>query len=146
MHNYRLVIASDHAGYALKNHLLAELEDLGQTTRDLGPENDKSVDYPDYAHKLAKLIAKGEADLGILVCGSGTGMAITANKHAGIRAANCWNTDIAQLARAHNDANILCLPARFVSIEEAMAIMKTFLSTNFEAGRHEQRVAKISIK
>ncbi len=143
MQNYRLAIASDHAGYELKNNLLAELEALGQTTRDLGPENDKSVDYPDYAHKLAKLITKGEANLGILVCGSGTGMAITANKHAGIRAANCWTAEIAQLARAHNDANILCLPARFISATEAMAIMKSFLTTDFEAGRHEQRVAKI---
>lgn len=143
MPHYRLAIASDHAGYDLKNHLLAELEDLGQATRDLGPENNASVDYPDFAHNLCKLVEKGEADLGILICGSGTGMTITANKHPEIRAANCWNTEIAQLARAHNDANVLCLPARFISAAEAVAILKTFTSTTFEAGRHEQRVAKI---
>lgn len=140
---YRLAIASDHAGYDLKNHLLGELEDLGQATLDLGPENNASVDYPDFAHTLCKLVEEGEADLGILICGSGTGMAITANKHLKIRAANCWNTEIAQLARAHNDANVLCLPARFISVAEAVSILKTFLSTTFEAGRHEQRVAKI---
>jgi len=143
MPKYRLAIASDHAGYDLKNHLLAELEDLGQATRDLGPENGASVDYPDFAHKLCELVEKGEADLGILICGSGTGMTITANKHRTIRAANCWNTEIARLARGHNDANVLCLPARFISAAEAVAILKTFLSTPFEAGRHEQRVAKI---
>jgi ribose 5-phosphate isomerase B len=143
MPNYRLAIASDHAGYDLKKHLLAELEDLGQVTRDLGPEHSASVDYPDFAHKLCLLVEKGDVDLGILICGSGTGMTITANKHPKIRAANCWNTEIAQLARAHNDANVLCLPARFISAAEAVAILKTFLSTTFEAGRHEQRVAKM---
>lgn len=143
MPNYRLVIASDHAGYDLKKHLLAELEGLAPTTRDLGPENTASVDYPDFAHKLCVLVENGEADLGVLICGSGTGMTITANKHPKIRAANCWNTEIAQLARAHNDANVLCLPARFISAAEAAAILKTFISTAFEAGRHEQRVAKI---
>jgi len=143
MSNYRIAIASDHAGYDLKNHLLAELEDWGQPTRDLGPENSASVDYPDFAHKLCSLVETGEADLGILICGSGTGMTITANKHPQIRAANCWNKEIAQLARAHNNANVLCLPARFISAAEAGAILKTFLSTAFEAGRHEQRVAKI---
>ena len=143
MPNYRLAIASDHAGYDLKNLLLAELEDLGQATFDLGPENNASVDYPDFAHTLCNLVEKGEADLGILICGSGTGMTITANKHPKIRAANCWNTEIAQLARAHNDANVLCLPARFISVAEAVAILKTFIATPFEAGRHEQRVAKI---
>ena len=143
MPNYRLVIASDHAGYDLKNHLLAELEDLVQTTLDLGPENNASVDYPDFAHKLCHLVENGEAEFGILICGSGTGMTITANKHRSIRAANCWNTEIAQLARAHNDANVLCLPARFITVAEAVTILETFLSTPFEAGRHEQRVAKI---
>lgn len=144
MPNYRLAIASDHAGYDLKNHLLAELEDLAQATCDLGPENNTSVDYPDFAHPLCKLVEKGEADFGILICGSGTGMTITANKHPKIRAANCWNTEIAQLARAHNDANVLCLPARFISATEAVEILKTFISTAFEGGRHEQRVAKIA--
>ena len=143
MSNYRIVIASDHAGYDLKNHLLVELKGWGQPTRDLGPENSASVDYPDFAHNLCELVEKGEADLGILICGSGTGMTITANKHRSIRAANCWNTEIAQLARAHNDANVLCLPARFITVAEAVTILKTFLSTPFEAGRHEQRVAKI---
>jgi ribose 5-phosphate isomerase B len=144
MPDYRLAIASDHAGYDLKNHLLAELKDLGQATRDLGPENDASVDYPDFAHRLCQLVEEGEADIGVLICGSGTGMTITANKHPKIRAANCWNTEIAQLARAHNDANVLCLPARFISAAEAVAILKTFISTTFEAGRHEQRVTKIT--
>lgn len=145
MSNYRLAIASDHAGYELKKLLLSELEDLGLATRDLGPENNASVDYPDFAHTLCELVEKGGADFGILICGSGTGMTITANKHPKIRAANCWNTEIARLARAHNDANVLCLPARFISAAEAVAILKTFLSTSFEAGRHEQRVAKIGI-
>ncbi|MGC4043423.1 MAG: ribose 5-phosphate isomerase B [Armatimonas sp.] len=143
MPRYRLAIASDHAGVALKKRLLAELEELGHTTRDLGPDNETSVDYPDFAHPLCQLVETGDADLGILICGSGTGMTITANKHAKIRAANCWNPEIARLARAHNDANVLCLPARFISTEEAIAILKTFLSTPFEGGRHEQRVAKI---
>lgn len=139
----RLAIASDHAGYDLKNHLRSKLEDLGQVMRDLGPESNASVDYPDFAHTLCRLVEKGEADFGILICGSGTGMTITANKHPKIRAANCWNTEIAQLARAHNNANVLCLPARLISAAEAVAILKTFISTTFEAGRHEQRVAKI---
>ena len=115
MPDYRLAIASDHAGYDLKNYLLSEMESLGQSIRDLGPENNASVDYPDFAHPLCKLMEKGEADFGILICGSGTGMNITANKHPKIRAANCWNTEIAQLARAHNNANLLCLPARFTA-------------------------------
>lgn len=144
MPNYRLVIASDHAGVDLKKHLLATLEELAQTTRDLGPDSDASVDYPDFAHPLCQLVENGEADLGILICGSGTGMTITANKHPKIRAANCWNAEIARLARTHNDANVLCLPARFISTQEAIAILKTFLSTPFEGGRHEQRVAKIT--
>ena len=144
MSKFRLVIASDHAGFDLKDHLLAALGDLGQSTLDLGPGSNASVDYPDFAHKLCKLVEDGEADFGILICGSGTGMTITANKHLKIRAANCWNTEIAQLARAHNDANVLCLPARFISAAEAVDILKTFLSTAFEAGRHEHRVAKIA--
>jgi len=143
MSDYRLAIASDHAGFDLKAQLLAALEDLGQTTLDVGPESNASVDYPDFAHKLCKLVEVGEADFGILICGSGTGMTITANKHPQIRAANCWNTEIAQLARAHNDANVLCLPARFISTADAVDIVRTFFSTTFEAGRHEQRVAKI---
>lgn len=144
MPNYRLAIASDHAGVDLKKRLLATLEELAQTTRDLGPDSDASVDYPDFAHPLCQLVENGEANLGILICGSGTGMTITANKHPKIRAANCWNAEIARLARTHNDANVLCLPARFISTDEAIAILKTFLATPFEGGRHEQRVAKIT--
>lgn len=137
----KIAIGGDHAGFALKQELLeifnvAEIKDFGTYSAD-------SVDYPDFAHPVADAVESGEYDLGILICGSANGVAITANKHQGIRAAICWNTELAALARGHNNANILCIPARFVSVDEAKMITETFLATDFEGGRHANRVGKI---
>ncbi|MFW5726919.1 MAG: RpiB/LacA/LacB family sugar-phosphate isomerase [bacterium] len=123
---------------------MEQLQAEGYEVRDFGPSSEASVDYPDFAHPLAEAVSKGECSLGILICGSGNGVAITANKHADIRAALCWNTELAALARQHNNANVLCLPARFISRELAVELAEIFLSTEFEGGRHEKRVAKIS--
>ncbi|WP_026999864.1 ribose 5-phosphate isomerase B [Eisenibacter elegans] len=139
----KIVIGGDHAGFSYKQALVAHLQTQGHSVQDLGPFSDASVDYPDFAHPVAKAVSAQEADLGILICGSGNGVAITANKHADIRAALCWNTELAALARQHNDANVLCLPARFVSLEAAQAMVDTFLQTAFEGGRHANRVGKI---
>ena len=136
-------IASDHAGYELKQALITSLSSEFSFD-DLGAYSEESVDYPDFAHKEAKLIQNKTYERGILICGSGNGIAMTANKYAGIRAALCWNTEIARLARLHNDANILVLPGRFIDIEEAKNCVKTFFSTEFEGGRHCRRVEKIS--
>jgi len=137
-------IASDHAGFEMKQKLI---EVLSQefTFDDLGTYSKESVDYPDFAHKEANLIENKTYEKGILICGSGNGIAMTANKHAGIRAALCWTSEIAQLARQHNDANILVLPGRFISLDEAKNCVKTFFNTNFEGGRHQTRVQKIDI-
>jgi len=137
-------IASDHAGYELKKTLIASLQEEFAFD-DLGAYSDASVDYPDFAHKEAKLIADKTYEKGILICGSGNGIAMTANKHKGVRAALCWNAEIAQLSRLHNDANILVLPGRFIDLEQAKNCVKTFFSTDFEGGRHANRVAKIDI-
>ncbi len=139
-----IAIGGDHAGYDYKEQLKTTLEELGYTVRDFGPDSDASVDYPDHVHPLATHVEKGESPFGVLICGSGQGVAITANKHQGIRAALCWNTDLAALARQHNNANVICLPARFVDVEAARAMVKTFLTTDFEGGRHQRRVSKIS--
>jgi ribose 5-phosphate isomerase B len=139
-----LAIGADHAGYALKEHLKKWLEQNGHTTKDFGTYNAESTDYPDFAHPVARAVEEQEFDLGLLVCGSGNGVAMTANKHAGIRAAICWNEDLAALAREHNDANVLCLPARFVAPEEAVRILDRFLNSSFEGGRHARRVGKIA--
>lgn len=138
-----VAIASDHAGYKMKEMLKKFLEEEGYEFLDLGTNSERSVDYPDYAQKLCKKILKGKADFGILVCGSGIGMSIAANRFKGIRAALCHNSEIAKLARLHNNANILCLGERIIGEEVAKECVKTFLSTKFESGRHARRVCKI---
>lgn len=138
-----LLIASDHAGWALKERLKALLERRGLPYVDLGPADEGSVDYPDYAHKVAHAIRRGEADRGVLVCGSGQGMAITANRHRGIRAALATDEETARLAREHNDANVLALGGRVVPADRAERILEAWLDTPFSGGRHARRVAKI---
>ncbi len=138
----KIAIGADHAGFELKETLSASLKE--HQLKDFGTYSADSVDYPDFAHPVAFAVENGEFDLGILICGSGNGIAITANKHQSIRAAICWNTELASLARKHNNANILCLPARFIPAKEALAITQIFLTTEFEGGRHANRVNKIS--
>ena len=139
-----IAIGCDHAGFVLKLPVIAYLEKEEYNILDMGTFSEDSVDYPDFAHPVAIAVESGKADYGILICGSGNGVAITANKHTDIRAALCWNEEIAALARMHNNANIIALPARFVSIEDGVQMVKTFLSTAFEGGRHERRVEKIN--
>lgn len=140
-----MVIGSDHAGYDLKEFIKSSYN-KNITWEDVGTYSKESVDYPDFAHPLAEKIEKKEASLAILICGSGNGVAMTANKHANVRAALCWTPEIAQLARQHNDANVLVLPARYVTFEEAQKIIDLFLYTSFEGGRHCNRVEKINIQ
>jgi ribose 5-phosphate isomerase B len=141
----RISIASDHAGFELKSFIKNTFNLEGCSLEfDFGCNSNESMDYPDVVHPLVKSITSGAADMGILICGSANGVAITANKYAAIRAALCWNEEIARLARAHNNANILCLPARFIEKDEAIKIIKAFFSTNFEGGRHQNRVDKIN--
>ena len=143
MASEKLIIAvgADHAGYEYKQLLKGFLTEV--EVKDFGTHSPDSVDYPDFAHPVSEAVENGRAEFGILVCGSANGVAITANKHQGIRAAICWNEEIAELARLHNNANVLCIPARFVSEEEAKAITQKFLNTQFEGGRHANRVNKI---
>lgn len=136
-------IASDHAGYEMKEQLKDFLSRSGYAVRDFGTDSPESMDYPDVAHPLAASIENGETEMGIALCGTGNGISMTLNKHSGIRAALCWNEEIASLARRHNDANVLALPARFITLEQAMAIVSVFLSTGFEGGRHLRRIQKI---
>ena len=138
-----VLLAADHAGYELKQDLARHLADLGYEARDLGPDSADSVDYPDYAHRLAAAIERGEAAQGILICGAGIGMSIAANRHAGVRAANCLDERMAALAREHNDANVLCLGSRLLDPDQAKKILWTFLETPFGGGRHGRRVDKI---
>lgn len=141
----KIFIASDHAGFLLKSFLLEKLMKLGFTTVDLGCDSaDKSVDYPDFAQKLCKKIAAKSADVGILICGSGIGISIAANRFKHIRAALCHDKISAEMSRRHNDANVICLGARVVGEKKSLDIVKVFLATKFEAGRHERRVAKLS--
>ena len=140
----KIIIASDHAGYQLKEDIIKHFADDFEW-ENLGTFSSESVDYPDYAHPLAEKIASGENKFGILICGTGNGIGMTANKHANVRAALCWNVEIAALARQHNDANVLVLPARFITDEDAFNVVKTFFSTAFEGGRHQRRVEKINI-
>lgn len=140
----KIAIGGDHAGFEYKGRLIQKLEASGYEVKDFGPYSDDSVDYPDYVHPLSLAVEKGEFELGIVICGSGNGVAITANKHQGIRAALCWNEELAALARQHNNANVLAIPARFVSHELAEKMTKTFLATDFEGGRHQNRVSKIA--
>ncbi|MEM9296994.1 MAG: ribose 5-phosphate isomerase B [Bacteroidota bacterium] len=140
----KIAIGGDHAGYEYKGIIIDLLENMDKEVKDFGAYSSDSVDYPDFAHPVSSAVEEGEFDLGVLICGSANGVAITANKHAGIRAAICWNTELAALARQHNNANIVCLPARFIESELAKEIVKTFIDTEFEGGRHERRVSKIS--
>ena len=138
-----IAIGSDHAGFLYKEILKKRLNDLKLKILDFGTDSVDSTDYPDFAHPVANAVESKEAGLGVLICGSGNGVCMTANKHAGVRAALCWNNELAALARQHNNANILCLPARFVSEVEALSILESFLNATFEGGRHERRVSKI---
>ena len=140
----KIAIGSDHAGFHYKELLRAALASQGHELRDFGAYSGESSDYADFAHPVSTAVENKEFEFGILVCGSANGVAITANKHAGIRAAICWKPELAQLARAHNDANIVCIPARFVSEQDARDIVDLFLTTAFEGGRHARRVAKIT--
>ncbi|HMS98016.1 MAG TPA: ribose 5-phosphate isomerase B [Saprospiraceae bacterium] len=144
MNKLIIAIGSDHAGFAYKEKIKQTLIRGGYEVLDKGTFGETSVDYPDFAHPVASAVESGAANWGILICGSGNGVAITANKHAGIRAALCWKEELARLARAHNDANVLCIPARFVSLELAKKMVKAFLSEPFEGGRHLNRVQKIT--
>ncbi|HEU4470217.1 MAG TPA: ribose 5-phosphate isomerase B [Flavisolibacter sp.] len=139
-----IAIGCDHAGFEYKNLVAGLLKQKGFEVKDFGAHSGDSVDYPDFAHPVASAVESGEAGLGVLVCGSANGVAITANKHQGIRAAICWETDLARLAREHNDANIICIPARFVSSDLAGEMVDIFVNTAFEGGRHANRVNKIS--
>ncbi len=140
----KIAIGADHAGFEEKENIKTTLDEIGIEYTDMGTMSADSVDYPDYARKVAEAVASGEVDKGLLMCGSGTGMAISANKVKGVRAAVAWNEDIARLARQHNNANVLALPARFASKDEMANIVKAFFSTDFEGGRHAPRVDKIS--
>ncbi|PUZ20523.1 ribose 5-phosphate isomerase B [Chitinophaga costaii] len=138
-----VAIGADHAGVACKEQLVSFLEGKGLKVKDLGTYGSNAVDYPDYAHPVAKLVDRGQASLGILICGTGNGVAMTANKYQGVRAAVCWGEELSRLARAHNNANVLCIPGRFVAPEQAVAITDIFLETSFAGGRHEERVRKV---
>jgi len=139
-----IAIGGDHAGFDYKGEIIRFLQEKGYEVSDKGTYSSGSADYPDFAHPVANAVEKQEAGLGILICGSGNGVAITANKHQGIRAALCWLPELASLSRQHNNANVLCLPARFVSLESAKEMVEVFLNTPFEGGRHQTRVGKIA--
>lgn len=142
----KIAIGGDHAGFVLKRAVAGYLVEQGYQVHDFGPDSEESADYPDHVHPLSGAVETGECDLGIVICGSGNGVSITANKHRGIRAALCWMPEIAKLARAHNDANVLALPGRFIETERALETVKAFLDTPFEGGRHQRRVGKIAPK
>ena len=146
MQNKIIPIGADHAGFQLKQQLIQYLEAKGFTLEDKGCFSEESIDYPDFGHPVATMVEENPGMLGILICGSGNGINMTANKHQGIRSALCWKKEIAELARLHNDANIIALPARFVSKEEAIEMVDVFLSTEFEGGRHQNRINKIACK
>ena len=139
-----IAIGSDHAGYDLKEAIKDTLRNFSPNIIDFGPDSSDSVDYPDFAHPVSEAVEQGKHTLGVLICGSANGVAMAANKHQGIRAAICWTPELAELARSHNDANILCLPARFITVEEAIPIVKAYFGSSFEGGRHARRVDKIS--
>ena len=140
----KVAIGCDHAGFAYKNTIIRTLKKEGIEVIDKGTHSEDSVDYPDFVHPVADLVEAKEADLGVLICGSGNGVSMAANKHQGVRAALCWKNDLAALARQHNDANIISIPARFVSAKLARQMVRTFVNTEFEGGRHARRVGKIS--
>ncbi|MCF6308443.1 MAG: ribose 5-phosphate isomerase B [Flavobacteriaceae bacterium] len=142
----KIAIGNDHAGPEYKQAIISYLESKGIEVTNYGTDTEASVDYPDYIHPVANDVANNKVNLGIIICGSGNGAAMTANKHQKVRAALCWTKELAELARLHNDANILSIPARFTSIPQAVAMVETFLNTNFEGGRHQTRVDKIPCK
>lgn len=142
----KIAICSDHAGYELKGRIEAWLKEQGYEYEDFGTYSEESCDYPDYAHPAAEAVESGRCFPGIGMCGSGEGMAMTLNKHQGIRAALCWDTELAALGRHHNNANFVVLPARFIAPELAIEIVKTFLTTPFDGGRHERRIEKMPVK
>ena len=141
-----IVLCSDHAGYATKQAVIAYLEQAGIAYKDFGTYSEESCDYPDFAHPCAEAVESGECYPGIGICGTGEGVCMTLNKHQGIRAALCWKPEIAALAREHNDANVLVMPGRFISNDEALEITKVFLNTEFAGGRHQRRIEKIPVK
>lgn len=143
LHELKIGIASDHAGFERKTAVIAWLNDKVATVHDFGTHSEESTDYADYGHPLAAAVENGEYDFGIAICGSGNGINITVNKHQGIRAALCWLPELAALARQHNNANILSLPGRFITNDEAIGMVSIFLSTDFEGGRHLRRIEKI---
>ena len=144
MKNQLIPIGSDHAGFELKQAVIDHLRMKGYSTRDFGCYSEDSIDYPDFGHPVASMVEENNGMLGILICGSGNGINMTANKHQGVRSALCWKREIAELARLHNDANIIALPARFISETEAIDMIDLFLATDFEGGRHGRRVEKIA--
>ncbi len=139
-----IAIGGDHAGFEYKSAIIEWLGQKGYQLVDKGVYENKSVDYPDYAHPVANMVEQSEAACGILICGSANGVCMTANKHQGIRAALCWQTDVARITRLHNNANIICIPARFVALQYAIDMIDVFLNTEFEGGRHAKRVEKIA--
>jgi ribose 5-phosphate isomerase B len=141
----RISIGNDHAGPELKIAIVNMLTEQGYDVINFGTDTNDSVDYPDYAHRVMESLLSGETDLSILICGTGNGISMSANKHNNVRAALCWKSEIAILARQHNDANVLCLPARFITTEEALNIVEVFLETEFESGRHQKRIERINI-
>ncbi len=141
----KVALGSDHAGFELKGRLGEALEELGFEPVDFGTHSSESTDYPDYGHAVSGAVSSGECQLGVLVCGSGIGMSMTANRHAGVRAALAWSEEVGEMARRHNDANVLVLPARFIDEGTAFDILKKFLQTSFDGGRHERRVKKIDM-
>ena len=141
----KIAIGGDHAGFSYKKKIIEYLNSNGITTIDVGPKNEASCDYPDFSHLVAKSVQKKEVDFGVLVCGSANGVAMAANKHNNIRAAICWNSEIASLAKTHNNANIICFPARFVSLDSVLRMIEVFMKKNFEGGRHLNRIKKIDI-
>lgn len=141
---FHIAIASDHAGFALKEYLKNALQSKGYLLEDFGTDSEESMDYPDVIHPLARAIEKGKFAFGLIMCGSGIGVSMVANKYAGIRAALCWNEEQAELTRRHNDANVLSLPGRFIDFDRAVRMAEIFLNTSFEGGRHQRRVEKIA--
>ena len=141
----KIAIGGDHAGFSYKKKIIEYLNSNGITILDVGPKNEASCDYPDFSHLVAKSVQKKEVDFGVLVCGSANGVAMAANKHNSIRAAICWNNEIASLAKTHNNANIICFPARFVSLDSVLRMIEVFMKKNFQGGRHLNRIKKIDI-
>ena len=145
IHPKRIAIGCDHAGFHLKEAMVYHMKRVGHQVEDFGTHNDESVDYPDFVHPVANAIENNEAELGVLICGSANGVAMTANKHQGIRAAVAWTEEIGMLAKQHNNANVICLPARFLTNKEALGIVESFLVAEFDGGRHVKRVEKIPV-